>query len=73
MKLVSRVDKSFTPYEYWANNNPVPASNFWAPGSWTYKNAAYFGCSPEWLNSEGKVLHAEAQQEAGVAEESDHE
>ena len=56
MKLVSKVDNSFTPYGCWANNNPHPASNFWAPGSWSYKNGAYFGCSPEWLNSEGKLL-----------------
>jgi len=76
MKLVSKVDKSFTPYDYWANNNQNASSNFWAPGSWTYSNAAYFGCTTEWLNAEGKVLHAEAQREKGeegVAEGSDEE
>ena len=73
MKLVAKIDKNFRPYEYWGNNNPLPAANFWAPGTWTYTNAAYFGANPEWLNSEGKLLHAQALQEAGVAEESNHE
>ena len=59
-KLVSKVDKHFTPYEFWGHNNALPARNFWEPGTWTYADAAYFGVDPSWMNSEGKGLHAAA-------------
>ena len=72
-KLVAQVDGKFTPYAYWANNNPLPAANFWSPGSWSYTNAAYFGANPDWLDSEGKILHAKALEETAEAGTSDKE
>ena len=70
-KLVAKIDKKFTPYEFWGNDNQLPARNFWEPGRWTYADAAYFGVDPSWLNSEGKGLHAAALTKAVKPEENE--
>ena len=58
--LVKKIDSGFKPYELWADEHQNAAKNFWSPGSWSYTNAAYFGVMPDWMDDDGKCLHAEA-------------